>query len=152
MISQLELRFKPDSDGMGELFASASGGYFSGAGEAWFSAKEIQSFGERLQSCFPLAPDTELRLEGGYWEPGRSPAKLEEVLLGIRIYPVGTTGQIGVHLDLAEGVHQEQRPESRARASFELMASYEDLHRFGAQFQSMLTSSSATACLYPCES
>jgi len=149
MSPQLELRFQPDTDGTGELFASARNEAFSGAGSAWFSKAEVQSFGANLQSCFPLPPGTELRLEGGYWEARSSPPRLKDVLVGIRIYPVGTTGEIGVHLTLSDGLHERQRPESQGRTSFELMATYESIQRFGAQIQQLPLAPGSTACLYP---
>lgn len=148
MSHQIELRFEPDSDGTGALFASARCGNFSGAGEAWFGQDEILSFGAKLQSCFPLAAGAELRLYGGYWESNASPPRLKDVLVGIRVYPVGSTGEIGVHLQLGDGRHEGQRPESRGFASFELMTTYEDIQRFGAQIQSLLHEPKATACLY----
>lgn len=148
MNHQLELRFEPDTDGTGELCASASCGHFSGAGAAWFSEGEIRTFGAKLQSCFPLAPGAELRLEGGYWESHSVPPRLKDVLLGIRVYPVGSTGGIGVHLRLEDGRYEQQRAESRASASFELIATYEDIQRFGAQIQRLLDTPGAVACLY----
>ena len=148
MNHQLELRFEPDTDGTGELCASASCGHFSGAGAAWFSEGEVRTFGAKLQSCFPLAPGAELRLEGGYWDSYSVPPRLKDVPLGIRVYPVGSTGGIGVHLRLEDERYEQQRAESRGSASFELIATYEDIQRFGAQIQRLLDTPGAVACLY----
>ncbi|MDC6170662.1 hypothetical protein [Paucibacter sp. XJ19-41] len=148
MTHHLELRFEPDTDGTGELFASARCENFSGAGSAWFHEWEVRAFGAKLQSCFPLLPGTELRLEGGYWDSSCSPTRLKDVVVGIRIYPVGITGEIGVRLELGDGTYERQRPESRGRASFELMATYEDIQRFGAQIQLLVQSTGGTASLY----
>ncbi|MBH9552278.1 hypothetical protein [Inhella gelatinilytica] len=151
MKSQLVLRFEPDSDGAGELFVTASCERFAGAGSAWFAQDEVRAFGEKLQSGLTLTPGTEWRLEGGYWESGSSPPRLRDVLVGLRVYPIGRTGQIGIQVRLGDGTHEQQRPESRGWASFELPACYEDLHRFGAQMQRIVESSDATASLYPDE-
>lgn len=148
MNPQLELRFEPDTDGIGELFASARCERFAGAGSAWFREAEILAFATQLRACFPMAQGTELRLEGGHWESSISGTVLKEVRLGIRIYPVGSTGAIGIHLRLGEPAYEQQRPESRRQASFELMASYEDLARWGAQIQHMLQSPASSASLF----
>ncbi len=113
-----------------------------------FSEGEVRTFGAKLQSCFPLAPGAELRLEGGYWDSYSVPPRLKDVLLGIRVYPVGSTGGIGVHLRLEDERYEQQRAESRGSASFELIATYEDIQRFGAQIQRLLDTPGAVACLY----
>lgn len=148
MIQRLDLRFAPDTDGTGELFAFAQRGDFSGAGSAWFGESAVRAFGARLQACFPLLPDAEIRLQGGVWESGSSPPRLAEVLVSIRVYPVGSTGAIGVHLELGEGVYERQRQESRARASFELIATYEGIQRFGAQLTQLPSSRDKVANLF----
>ena len=148
LIQQLDLRFEPDTDGTGELFASARRDGFSGAGSAWFSEKCLLDFGARLPACFPLPPGADIRIEGGYWLPGGSPPRLAEILVGVRVYPVGALGAIGVRLELGDGQYEHQRPESRGRACFELMASYEEIQRFGAQVVQLLRSPGGIACLF----
>ncbi|PZP35171.1 MAG: hypothetical protein DI603_04665 [Roseateles depolymerans] len=147
MNSQLELRYQPDTDGTGELFARARSGDFLGAGSAWFSEAELLAFGTRLQTCYPLTPGTELQIQGGYWAPNSSPPRLQEVLLGLRVYALGITGGVGLQVELADPIHEHQRPESRGRACFELATSYDELQRFGAQIQSLLRPGDRTARL-----
>jgi len=128
----LELRFEADTDGTGELFASVACGPWSGAASAWFSAAQLQAFGGRLRDSYPLAPEAELLLQGGYWQRGAQPPLLQDVLLGLRVYPLGSSGRIGVQVELMDGCHEGQRPRSRAQLRVELRTEYQALHDFGA--------------------
>ena len=128
----LELRFEPDTDGTGELFATVACGPFAGAGSAWFGTAQLQAFGCRLRDTYPLPADADVTLEGGYWQSGAQPPVLAEVLLGLRVQAVGSTGCVGVQIELMDGRHEGQRPRSRAQVRVELLTQYEALRHFGA--------------------
>jgi hypothetical protein len=129
--SYLERRFQPDTDGTGELFADVRRNDYAGAGSAWFHFNEIERFGRLLGSTFPMPPNTEISLRGGYWRSGAQPPELQDVLLGLKVYPVGTTGTIGVRVEVMDGCFEGQRPESRAKLSLELLTDYESIKNFG---------------------
>lgn len=130
------------------MFASAGTGDFAGAGSAWFHLDKLLAFGQRLQTCYPLRSDADILIEGGYWNSGSSPPQLDDVLLSIRAYPVGSTGTIGLRVELADGQYEGQRTQSRARTSFELLAGYDELQVFGVQIAQLAQSPSNTASLF----
>lgn len=127
----LQLRFEPDTDGTGELFVHAESDGFAGRASAWFSFDQIRQFGEQLATRFPLQPGEALTLAGGYWRHGAQPPQLEEALVELRVYPVGTTGAVGIAVALTEGRHEGQRPDSRAHVRLELFTDYQTLQTLG---------------------
>lgn len=129
--SYLELRFERDSDGTGELFACVRRTDYSGSGSAWFHFHEVETFGHQLKTTYPIPPNTELSLRGGYWKVGASPPELGDVLVGIQVYPVGSKGTIGVRVEVMDGFSEGQREQSRARLVVELLTDYESLRNFG---------------------
>ncbi len=145
--SYLELRFRPDSDGTGELFASVRRDDFSGTGSAWFHLREIEAFGQLLATTYPLPPDRDISLRGGYWKSGANPPELQDVLLGLTVYPVGSTGTLGIRVEVMDGYFEGQREESRARLSLELLTDYESIRVFGSSTAQLTYSPGATARL-----
>jgi hypothetical protein len=147
MSQQLQLQFNRDTDGTGELVVYASRDRYSGAAAAWFSDRKIEAFGRALIDSFPLNPGSNLRLEGGYWKSGANPPELEQVLVGICVYPVDAVGAVGIRVELREGKAIGLREESRARASFEILTSYEPLQTFGYRILNLLQSTDSVAHL-----
>ncbi|HZF79413.1 MAG TPA: hypothetical protein VEZ89_06445 [Rubrivivax sp.] len=143
----LQLRWQPDTDGTGELFVYVQRGRYSGEGSAWFHDRELEDFGARLRDTFPLIPGSTLSLQGGHWKSGSSPPVLEDVLVGISVYPVGPNGAIGVKVDVMDGYHERQRQESRAQLTLELLTDYEPLRELGNGILQLLRSPGATATL-----
>lgn len=147
MSQQLEFQFHRDTDGTGELVVSASRGRYSGAASAWFHDREIEAFGRALIESFPLSPGSDLRLQGGHWKPGVNPPQLEQIFVGVSVYPVDLTGTVGIRVELMEGPALGWREESRARASFEILTSHEPLRTFGHRVLNLLQSNAAVARL-----
>jgi hypothetical protein len=147
MSAQLELRFEPDTDGTGELFAFVYRDTFAGSGSAWFNLSQVETFGASLANTFPIPKGAEISLEGGYWQSGVNPPRLKEVLLGLRVYSVNATGSIGIHVEVMEGQYDGQREESRSKLSIELLTEYESIRRFGLHISHMLHSPGAAAIL-----
>lgn len=146
MRSRLSLCFKDDNDGTGELFAEVEHGKFSGAGSAWFGVAELQAFGQALQDGFPLQPHRPLLLQGGYWEKSNE-NRLEQLHLGLRVYPVGRTGVVGIRVELATQVDSGVRPESQSSVAVELQTNYEPLRAFGCGIVEIANSSTERATL-----
>ena len=145
--TMLQLRWQPDTDGTGELFAYVQRGRYSGEGSARFHNRELEDFGKRLRDTFPLIPGSTLSLLGGYWKSGSSPPVLEDVLVGISVYPVGPNGVVGVKVDVMDGYYERQRQESRAQLRLELLTDYEPLRELGNGIIRLLHSPGATASL-----
>jgi len=62
--AELRIRFDPDTDGTGKLFAFARSSGFSGCGSAWFSIEGIGRFTQAM-THFPLRHDDLPELAGG---------------------------------------------------------------------------------------
>jgi len=130
MPDQLRLYLEPDTDGTCELFAEISAGRFSGAASAWFGSSELAEFGRSMRDTFPLAAGQRLNLEGGFWSKTGAPV-IEDLHLGIHVYPIGGTGTVGVRVQLATAVHNGERNDSRCSVQAELHTNYEQLRTFG---------------------
>ncbi len=128
---QLHLRFVPDTDQTGELFVHAESEGFAGAASAWFHFREIREFGELLTARCPLPPGETLTLKGGYWETGTQRPRLEETLVGLTVYAVGTTGTTAVGVELMDGTYDGQRKASRAQVRLEILSDCSTLRTFG---------------------
>ena len=138
MLSILQLRFEPDTDQTGELFVHAESEGFAGRASAWMGFHQIREFGEKLATRFPLSQDEVVTLQGGYWASGTAKPTLEETLVGLKVYPVGTTGTIGIAVELMEGDYQGQRAISRAQVRLELLTDYQTLQAFGRGITSLV--------------
>ena len=149
MPPRLELRFESDSDGTGRLLAFVHRHPFSGGGSAWFHIREILEFGNHLSNTFPLPQGTEVVIKGGEWMSGSNPPRLETVLLALRVYPIGTTGTIGLHVQVGEGDLEAEREEARAKLCVELLTDYESLRTFGNAIVHLLQAPGAVASLHP---
>jgi hypothetical protein len=146
MPDQLRLQLQPDTDGTGELFAQVNAGAFSGAASAWFGLSELAEFGRSMRDTFPLAANRRLKLEGGFWSKTGAPV-IEELHLGLHIYPIGGTGTLGVRVQLATAVHNGEREDARCSVQAELRTNYEQLRRFGEALLALAQGSGQPAVL-----
>jgi len=139
----LRIEWSPDTDGTGALTVTASDGCFAGRGSAWFNRQEVDAFGVALRDTFPL--QTVIGLEyppAGY----RSEGLVGEMPdFALRVYPVGSTGQIGIQLRLAAEVYRFMRPERLCRVLLELQTDHEALRRLGAAMVTMLQDGGVSA-------
>lgn len=136
--SRLHLRFQPDTDETGELFVRAERDGFAGAASAWFTFGEVRKFGEQLASQFPLPQGSALTMKGGYWARGTQHPSLEETLVGLTVYAVGSTGTVGIAVELMEGVYEGQRAASRAHVRLEILTDSQTLQSFGLAVASLV--------------
>jgi hypothetical protein len=146
MRSRLTLQFQDDNDGTGELFAEVEHGKFTGAGSAWFGVEELQAFGQALQDRFPLQADSPLTLQGGFWA-NSGETKLDQIHVSLSVYPVGSTGTVGVKVELATQVHSNMRPDSQCSVTVELQTNYEPLRTFGREIVAIAGSNAERATL-----
>lgn len=146
MTNLLRLRFEDDNDGTGELFAEVHQGLFSGLASAWFAVEEVRAFGQALQDRSPLESGSPIKLEGGFWA-NAGPTRIEHLHLGLAVYPIGSTGVVGIGVTLATQIHQFERPESRCSVTVELQTNYEPLRVFGRSVVALVTSKAEPATL-----
>lgn len=143
----LHLRFVPDTDQTGELFVHAESEGFAGAASAWFHFREISEFGELLAARCPLPPGETLTLKGGYWETGTQRPQLEETLVGLTVYAVGTTGKMAVGVELMAGSYEGQRAASRAQVRLEILTDCGALRTFGEAIAGLVQGGDRTVSL-----
>jgi hypothetical protein len=62
----LRLRYSPEDEWHGELFAEVESGRFRGSGSAWFPLEQLRDFCQ-LAGAYPIAEDEEQMLAGGIW-------------------------------------------------------------------------------------
>jgi len=135
MTGVLKLRFEADTDGTGELFAEAHSGGYSGIGSAWFNENQLIGFAQNLASAYPLRQDEPLKLEGGFYS--KSGAGLEQLHLGLKFYPIGSTGQIGCRVVLNTPTYEHNRPDSQSSLAVELHTTYEQLGAFARSLEAL---------------
>jgi hypothetical protein len=146
MPDQLRLSVEPDTDGTCELFAEVSAGRFSGAASAWFGLAELAEFGRSVRDTYPLGANQRLRLEGGFWSKSGAPV-VEDLHLGIYVYPIGGTGTVGLRVQLATAVHDSERTDSRCSVQAEIKTNYEQIRIFGQAIVSLAQGSGEPALL-----
>ena len=146
-LGQLRLTFLPDDPpSMGELIAQVSSSGFCGQGQAWFNVSEIDGFAAEL-ATMPLSPNQTVSLEGGYWSTEQS-GTLEQVHVSIRVYPIGTKGQVGVRVHLADRLERNDRRESQNQATVELKTTYGALESFARDLRRLQLSQANEAILH----
>jgi hypothetical protein len=147
MTIPFRLTLSQDTDGTGELTAEVNVNGFSGTGSAWFNIGEIAVFAEALGKTYPLLSDGIYELKGGYWKaaaPGKS--ELEHVNLGMRFFPVGSLGEVGLRVQLAQWLESASAAPEYSLA-VELRTHYEELRAFGRSLLALANGESNEALL-----
>jgi hypothetical protein len=117
---------------------------FAGASSAWFQREEIERFAATLVSAYPLDSSSPVTLVGGIW--GKPNSGIEQPLISLSFYPVGSLGRVGCRVLLATP-SSEQWPESRSRVEVELLTSYEGVRDFSRGLRGILKSEVKEALL-----
>ena len=142
----LRVRIAPDSDGTAMLSAQVASTGFAGRGEAWFGLEELAVFSCQLKA-FPLSQSDPPRISGGFWSKEKFGA-LEQVHLSITAYQIGSLGQVGIRVEVANPpLFPNDRLESQNIAKIELMTSYAALERFANDLEKLLESDLEEAVL-----
>jgi hypothetical protein len=133
---KLVIRFVNDDDGTGKLHVRASCNGFSGDGSAWFSTEELNDFASAL-AAYPISEEKSPALRGGFYSKDSS-GELEQEHLSLRVYPVDSTGHLGVQIRIATEVWPQTRPESQHFVQLEMLTTYEPLKQFSSQLKSLV--------------
>lgn len=145
MPDDLRLRFDPDTDGTGKLFAEIHSNGFAGTGSAWFGEAELVELAKKLAVAFPLPANSPLGIRGGFWS--KSAAGIEQEHVGLTFYPVGSIGQVGCRVVLSTPVHEHDRPEAQSSLAVELLTTYERLGAFARSLEQLATGGADEAVL-----
>ncbi len=143
--SFVAIKFDESGDGTGPLGVYAQSHGFAGHGVAYFDALRLAEFAVSLDA-FPL-PAGPLELAGGFWRKDVA-GELEQELVGLRFYPVGGRGQVGVGVHLAGECWPDTRPASVSEVRLELLTTYERLRTFSRDFAGVARGQLGRAELY----
>jgi hypothetical protein len=141
--AHLRLQVASDDDGSAELFADFQVDGFAGQGSAWFNLSEIRDFVAQLCD-YPLQGTP--ALVGGYMSRA-GPPRVEQVHLSIRAYEVGSRGQLGVRLRVADPCPPGDREDATRIAEVEILTSYSNLARFANQLALVVGNTATEAIL-----
>jgi hypothetical protein len=124
-MNRLRLRFIPDDEWIGELFASVEANGFSGAGSAWFDKDSIRTFASDV-SKYPLPFDSAASLSGGY---GGNEKLAPQTTVLVNITPHDVRGAVRVTAQFETAIWGEIDLPQRVTATF--LVTYGDLSGFG---------------------
>lgn len=133
--SRLRLTLEPDYDGTCELFAEVSANGFTGKGSAWFNLCDLEEFSKEFMA-YPLRPENLPIIAGGYWNKEKK-GELEQTHLLIKTYPIGSTGKLGVRVELATPLYDSDRLESQHVVKVEIRTDYNSLELFGIELMEL---------------
>jgi hypothetical protein len=145
--SFLGLRYEPDGDGTGLLKARVQTVSFSGQSESWCREEELLSFAQALATTFPLPASCNLQLKASSPYAARGTSEQHPSPVSIAVYPVGTTGAIGIRIDLASPIYEAERPETQSTVGLELITRYGPLREFANELISMVLGKASHAKL-----
>lgn len=133
--NSLRLSLEPDDDGTCELFATVSVNGFSGKGSAWFNLRDLEKLAKEFMA-YPLRPENLPIIAGGYWNKEKK-GELDQTHLLIKPYTIGSTGELGVRVELATPLCESDRPESQHVVKVEIRTDYNALESFGKQLKEL---------------
>jgi hypothetical protein len=132
------LRYLSDGDGTGKLLVHVQNAQFRGASSAWFGEDELLAFAHSLATSFPLKSGEKPSIQAGFPYAEQAESEFQQVHVAITVYPVGTTGAIGVQIKLATPLYEGERPDSQSAVVIELLTRYGPLQDFGHQLQALV--------------
>ena len=138
----LMVRHKPEgSIDIGELIVRAQANGFAGASAAYFKDSAVLAFAARLAE-YPLSDKRPPALSAGHGEPGIG---AYEEHVAITVAPVGSLGQLGVLIHLAE--IRPDRSSVRSEVRLELLTTYERIRQFSRDLERVVKGQQPQATL-----
>ena len=128
MEAYLKISADIDHEQSAEVFAEIHSKGFSGVSSAFFTLEQIKRFAKSLMD-YPMQESSMRELVGGFWKE-HPIDELEEVHLAIRVYAIGSRGQLGIRVRVAERLGEAQRRESQKIAEVELLTTYSSVGVF----------------------
>lgn len=136
----IELRWTRAPDDVNRIAVAAlSAAGYGGVGEGWINEAPVRVFAERLGD-YPMSDVDTPELTTGSGEP-------LQVQIGLRVYPIGSRGQLGIDVRLATEPWQwpTMRPEEHEAVQLEVRTTYERAARFGRDLRAVLDGHDAVA-------
>jgi hypothetical protein len=129
MCKSLRAKFRRDSDaeGVGELCLEVAAPPFAGASGAWFGADAILDFARMIADTYPLSESDPIELKGGIFTDDMK--RLDQVLVGLAFYAVGSLGNVGCRVTLTTP-SSPRWSKARTSLNLEILTSYEAVRSF----------------------
>ena len=125
------------------LFGTLEVNGFKGSGEGWFNISDIQDFIKDLKRV-AKSHKGKAELIGGQSDQEGS-NYLER--FGLRCYPIGSTGVIGVHVTLSEYPYTDCRNEEILKVSGELKSEVQLILNFVKELKGLVSGEDTTTTL-----
>lgn len=135
-MSSLRLRYKPENEGHGELFAHVQVEGFSANGAAWFNRADIEAFFQRL-SVHPLPQSERVQIVGGIG--ARPNGEPESPRLRLTVEPAGYRGHLRVGVLLVEEALRPSPHDLLQTADLAFITTYAELDRFRLALPGLLS-------------
>jgi hypothetical protein len=143
---ELQVTYREDDDGTGQIIATVKSGEFSARGAAWFNPTNVKkNFMAALRS-FPITAVTPALIEGGFWSKQR-PGSLEQCHLRIAVKPYDSRGTLLVHVDLSSEVWSTPDADLQSLATIRFTAEYAAVDAFAQEFEEVLDGKRSVAVL-----
>ena len=135
-MNRLILRYEfDDTDDFGWLGAEVHTADYSGSGGFWVQWQDVVEFTEKLRQ-YPILPDSPVK---GQW--GFEMQEGDDLILSMEVAPANSTGDLGVHVALADHIDREHR----LRTSF--LTNYAELASFASALSAVMARSADEAVL-----
>jgi hypothetical protein len=144
--AELRLRYSPENEWNGELFAAVRSGAFSGEGSAWFGREQLQQNLVVPLRAFPLSASNPPMIEGGYWGEDK-PRTLTQCHLRIAVRPFDSRGALLVQVDLASSSQTTPDKDLQQLVTVRFLTEYTALDTFAADVEQVLDGKSESAVL-----
>ena len=140
--NQLEITIDLDDYSAG-LFGKLYSNNFCGVGEGWFNLVDIKSFIEKARDMLESIEGTANLVAGQNKTDGTE--YLER--FGLRCYPIGKTGTIGIHVTLTDYPYTDCRPEEVYKVSGELKSEIQLVDNFLNELANLISGNKSKAIL-----
>ena len=136
-MAELEVRFSPDDDSLGEIVATVRSGAFSGRASAWFDRQKVKDDFIDALRAFPLSADRPPVLQGGFWSRNQRD-RLEQSHLRITVRPYTLRGELLVVVDLATESRADPDTDRQQAVTARFLTEYAAVDTFAAEFEQVL--------------
>ncbi len=140
-MSRITLKYVPEDEWHGEMLASVDSAGYSGSGAAWFSIKQLRSFGVALDT-FPIFADAPISLAGGFWKADDT---IDQTHVGISISPYDRVGALVVSVQLSTPTWDGARHDMHHAVVAHLRTDYACLAGFRNSFLALIEGRSDVA-------
>ena len=137
---KISVRHLGEEDVEVELSVKVEAGGFAGFGRGRFRPSELIAWGKLLETTFPLASTNPLVIRSSEEHDGLKNR------VGLSVYPIGLTGDIGCRVELAS-THHRAGGKRLQSVSVELLLSYDQLSAIGRALSALVRGHARLLCV-----